>query len=267
MAAGAQPFELVERNLRHAMAFYARGRTAGEVRLAPGLELVNCGLNYAVFNSALLASPVPGTDGGLGKRLGEAARYFRSHGVGWSCWACHDLLESEVLMDMRRTAYSVGLEPVLTAPGMYSDRWEEPWRPVPKLEVRQVVDPASRAAFAHLVSVIFELPFPMTMNMYGADRAWSGEYLGFLGYLGNRAITLAMVSVSEGVCGFYSVGTVLGFRRRGYAEALLREIHRRLQERLSIDACVLQSSTAGRKLYEQMGFREVTKFSVFRSNG
>ena len=38
-----------------------------------------------------------------------------------------------------------------------------------------------------------------------------------------------------------------------------------MRDRLHFDACVLQSSTVGRRLYEQMGFREVTRFSVFRS--
>jgi hypothetical protein len=38
-----------------------------------------------------------------------------------------------------------------------------------------------------------------------------------------------------------------------------------VRERLECDGLVLQSSAAGRRLYDQMGFREVTRFSVFRS--
>ncbi len=258
-------YEHVEANLRHAMAFYARAQSGGETRELPGVLTVSCGLNYPVFNSALLRSPVPGVDGDLSSRLAMASIQFRALGVGWSYWICHDLLDERSLRGLRRSCQTYGLEPVVTAPGMLVEGWRPPARPLPAVEVREVRDAATRTAFAHLIATIFDLPFQMTMNMYGNEAAWTEEYAGFLGYVDGKPVTTAMVNISNGSCGYYSVGTAPGYRRRGYAEAVMREADREMRKRLPFEFSVLQSSTVGRRLYEQMGFREVTRFSVFRS--
>ncbi len=265
MVTARKPYALVERNLRHAMAFYAGSRPGGEVRQMPGVTAIHCGWNYPVFNSALLSAPVPGPEGDLSSRVALASIYFRALGVGWSYWICHELLNEASLRQMRETCYTYGLEPVLTAPGLFTETFSPPRFDPPELDVREVTDAAGRIAFAHLVSTIFELPFQMTMHMYATAEDWSPEYAAFIGYAGEKPVTIAMVNVSDGCCGFYSVGTVAGHRRRGYAEAVMRAAHAVMGKRFPLDSCVLQSSTVGRRLYEQMGFREVTRFSVFRA--
>lgn len=260
-----QPFQLVERNLRHAMAFYAGSHPDGLVREMPGIEAVSCGWNYPVFNSALLSSPVPGIHGDLATRLAKAASFYRQVKMGWSYWACHDLLDAATLRNLRERCYSFGMDPVVTAPGMYADTLlPAHFAPAP-IAVREVCDASSRLMFSHLVSTIFDLPFQMTMHVYGREEGWSRDYAGFIGFFEDRPVTIAMLNVSDSCCGFYSVGTVPGYRRRGFAETVMRVGHDRMRNRLYFDSCVLQSSTVGRRLYEQMGFREVTRFSVFRS--
>jgi len=265
MLTDRQPYQLVERNLRHAMAFYAGSHTTGEVRQMPGVAAISCGRNYPVFNSALLTSAVPGIDGGMSSRLAMASIYFRALEMGWSYWACHDLLDSHSLRLLRDTCQTYGMEPVLTAPGMLTSDLTPPQRPGLPIRIREVGDQPSRLAFAHLVSLIFDLPFQMTLHMYGSNTCWTTENAGFIGYHEDRPVSIAMACVSDSCCGFYSVGTLPGYRRQGFAETVMRHAHEAMRNRLQFDACVLQSSTAGRRLYEQMGFREVTRFSVFRS--
>ncbi|MBI2688011.1 MAG: GNAT family N-acetyltransferase [Acidobacteria bacterium] len=247
------------------MSFYAASHPAGQVRELPGVSAISCGWNYPVFNSALLTSQVPGVDGELSNRIAMASIFFRALGMGWSYWACHDLLDATSLRVLRDTCYAYGMDPVLTAPGMYAEKLEPQKHAPPALEVKEVTDGASRTAFAHLVSTIFDLPFQMTMHVYGPAECWTQDYAGFIGYVDDRPVTIAMTNVHDSCCGFYSVGTVPGHRRKGYAEAVMRTAYKAMQNRLQFTACVLQSTTVGRRLYEQMGFREVTRFSVFRS--
>ena len=265
MLTDRRSFQLVERNLRHAMAFYAGSHSTGEVREMPGVAAISCGWNYPVFNSALLTSEVPGDDGELGSRLAMASIYFRALDMGWSYWVCHDLLDTATLRRLRDTCYTYGMEPVLTAPGMFTEELAPPMRPDPAIQIKEVCDESLRLAFAHLVSLIFDLPFQMTLNIYGSNACWGQENAAFIGYFEDRPVTVAMACVSGSCCGFYSVGTLAGYRRRGYAETVMRHAHRTMRNRLHVDSFVLQSSTAGRRLYEQLGFREVTRFSVFRS--
>jgi ribosomal protein S18 acetylase RimI-like enzyme len=79
------------------------------------------------------------------------------------------------------------------------------------------------------------------------------------------AVTTTAVVVTDGVAGIYSVGTLPRCRRHGYAEATMREVLRQVKERTGIEATVLQSTLLGFSLYEQMGYRKRTKFSVYIS--
>lgn len=267
MISGIEPYLLVESNLRHAMHFYARSTPQGELRQYPGVDIVSCGLNYPVFNSALLSTHVPGHDGDLPARLAIASSFFRALRHGWSYWLCHDMLDSHAQKCLLETCQSYSMEQVLTAPGMHATRLAPPTRKLPALDVRQVNDASSRLTFAHLVSTIFDLPFPMTLDIYGREAVWAGEYWGFIGYASDRPAAIAMMNLTNDCFGYYSVGTIPELRRRGLAEALMRRAYGMVSKETGLSSCVLQSSTAGRRLYEQMGFREVTRFSVFRSVG
>lgn len=261
---GRRPFQFVEANLRHAMEFYSRANESGLVKAFPGVETISCGRDYPVFNSALLNSPVPGGDGNLKSRLSIPSTFFKTIGMGWSYWMCHDLLDRNTLYDMSTTCSAFGLDPVLTAPGMIAESLHAPARKPPAMQIREVNDAPTRLVFAHLVSMIFDLPFQMTLNIYGNAAIWNEDYAGFVGYAADRPVAIAMLNNGGGCSGFYSVGTLPGFRRRGYAETLMRQGYDSVKSRWKTDICVLQSSTAGRRLYEKMGFREVTQFSVYR---
>jgi ribosomal protein S18 acetylase RimI-like enzyme len=61
----------------------------------------------------------------------------------------------------------------------------------------------------------------------------------------------------------YSLATVPGFRRRGYAEAMLRATVAPISARTGSARVVLQSTEAGYALYKRMGFADVTRFTVY----
>src|SRR5260370_35891601 len=52
-------------NLLLALRFFGHARKSAEIRDLPGVSLFFCGLNYAAFNTALLALPVVGDGAGL----------------------------------------------------------------------------------------------------------------------------------------------------------------------------------------------------------
>jgi len=204
------------------MEFYSRANESGLVKAFPGVETISCGRDYPVFNSALLNSPVPGNGGSLKERLSIPSEFFEHIGMGWSYWMCHDLLDRGALHELNSTCSAFGLDPVLTAPGMMADALQSPSRKPPAMQIREVDDAPTRLVFAHLVSMIFDLPFQMTLNIYGNAAIWNQDYAGFVGYAADRPVAIAMLNNGGGCTGFYSVGTLPGFRRRGYAESLMR---------------------------------------------
>jgi ribosomal protein S18 acetylase RimI-like enzyme len=63
--------------------------------------------------------------------------------------------------------------------------------------------------------------------------------------------------------GIYSLGTIPTHRHQGYGEALLRATVAVSRPKSSMDPLILQSTDAGHALYRRMGFRDVTKFTVY----
>jgi ribosomal protein S18 acetylase RimI-like enzyme len=52
-------------------------------------------------------------------------------------------------------------------------------------------------------------------------------------------------------------------RRKGYGEALMRAALDVVRQRTGHDTTILQSTEAGYSLYRRMGFRDVTRFTVY----
>src|SRR5579883_3285199 len=173
------PYSLVERNLREAMTIYSLATCEGQTREMPGVSLVASGLPLAVFNAALVSTPVPGTDGDLARRLAIAKLYFQHRNVPWSLWFCDDLFALPVRRNLReqlrRSNYRVTAEPA----GMMADALQPPRRVLPDIECRQVADETTRLAFCDVTSVVFELPFGTSRQIYGAEKVWQQNLHGF----------------------------------------------------------------------------------------
>lgn len=256
-------------NLLHAMRFFGSPRKRGEIRDLPGVSLVSCGLNYAAFNAALLSEPLSLATKPLTQRIQVAADFFRSRNLRWTYWLCDDYVNAGIrfgLSNAPQTLFSkFGMSPLTQPVGMFADRLLPPKHRLPELEIRRVGDEPTRRAFAHITSVAFEIPLKVCLDVYGSGDAWLGDFHGFVGYADQLPVTTTATVVAANVVGVYSVGTLPLYRKRGYAEAVVRQALAREKEPTGIDASILQATQSGLRLYQQMGYRKVTKFSVYIS--
>ena len=136
-------------------------------------------------------------------------------------------------------------------------------RPLPKIECVPVADKATRQAFGALTSVSFDIPMGIAKAVYEPERAWLGDYRGFVGLAGGKAVAIAATVATPDALGVYSLSTLPECRRMGYGEAVLRAAVASEQARTGIKRIVLQSTDAGYSLYRRLGFKEVAKFSVY----
>lgn len=256
-------FQIVDANLRSAMRFFGDATGAGEVRPLDGALAVYSGLNYGVFNIALLEGHPPDGIDGLNARLAQCARFFAPRTLRWSFWLCEDSLDAPTRRKARSLLMDHDLRPISQAPGMLAEALAPPLRPLPKIECLPVVDPATRQAFGALTAVSFDIPAAIAKAVYEPERAWLGAYRGFVGVAGGRAVAIAAVVATPDALGVYSLSTLPECRRMGYGEALLRAAVAAEQRRTGIMRTVLQSTDAGYSLYRRLGFNEVAKFSVY----
>ena len=171
-------FRMVDDNLRVAMRFFGEAAGGGEVRAADGVDMVYSGLDYGVFNIAMLARPVA-SERDLTAILGAAGRYYNERKSRWSFWVCEDLLDPAARRHCRDIFTEAGMRAISHAPGMLAAALSAPSRPLPEIECRAVSGPEARAAFGGLTVSCFEIPLSVARAVYEPESAWNGAYRGF----------------------------------------------------------------------------------------
>ena len=247
------------------MRFFGRARGDAEVHELPGVSVIYCGIDYAAFNAGVMGSGavVDATD--LQRRIEGPAEQFERRRLRWSYWYCDELVGEALTPQARMLLHRHGLSELTDAPGMVADRLSPVARDLPAIEVRPVVDEITRAAFAHITSASFEVPWNICREVYGQERAWRGSFRGYVAFANGTAVSSTAVVVESGVAGVYSVGTIPGQRRRGYAEALMRDVLDRVHRETGVERTVLQSTRNGFPMYMKMGYQRVANYTVFIS--
>jgi ribosomal protein S18 acetylase RimI-like enzyme len=252
-------FEPVEQNLRVAMRFFGEATGAGQIQPLAGATAIYSGLDYGVFNIAML----DGSPAKLESPLAECARYYMPRTLRWSFWLCEDLLDPATLRRTRPMLLERGLYPISHAPGMLAPALARTSRRLPEIECVPVADQATRQAFGSITAVSFDIPMAIARAVYYPERAWKGAYRGFVGMVKGRPVSIVAIVASADSLGIYSLATMPENRHCGYGEALLRAAVASEQKRTGIQQLVLQSTEAGYSLYRHLGFRDVAKFSVY----
>jgi ribosomal protein S18 acetylase RimI-like enzyme len=241
----------------------ARHRAGGEVRELPGVTIASSGVAFQMFNAAFLSGPVPDANE-LARRILLARTHFASRGQQWSYWMCEGWLGRAVRKHARQILVSHGLRHSVDLPGMEAQYLLAPERPLPAVDVRRVVEGPVRSAFCAIGSLCFHVPLPWFLEVFDNDGVWS-TFEAWVGYVAGEPVSTAAVVVGGDALGVYNVATVPEHQHRGYAEVVIRTALEDARRRCGIERTILQSTPAGHRLYQRMGYRNVTRVSVFAS--
>jgi ribosomal protein S18 acetylase RimI-like enzyme len=255
---------VVDENLRAAMRCYANLGNGSEARDYPGVTVASSGLNVAVFNSAMLTEYTAD----LRRPIDTVDLHFRTRGLGWTFWVCDDLLAPE-LRDwrMRSIFRQKGMTRIAEAPGMYAEHLRPPARPPAPMTFARVTTERERLEFAHIASVVFSLPFGTSKRIYGAPGLWQPPTYGWIGYFEGKPVSVATIVIAGDAIGVYSLGTLPQHQSCGFAETLLRHAIGEARRETGIDRTVLQATMQGFNLYLRIGYRVVTRFSIYIREG
>lgn len=250
---GPLPHTLIESNHRLASHFYAH---AGHPTSLPGALAIYSGINSTAFNVASLTGPTPH----LPTVLHHLAHHYDQLSTGSALWICEQYAPHSELAPLLQYRYNFQQ----SAPGLLAGPFPAPRLPLPPdLTFHPVQNAHDALTFAHLVSIIFHVAFPLCQHIYANPHAWRPPIHGWLAYRHHEPVSCAMLAAAHGVAGFYSVGTLPHYQGRGYGEKLMRHVAHYAATQLACPQSVLQSSTAGRKLYNRLGFREYTRFNIY----
>lgn len=256
---GTAAHEYVYANLVEAMGFFGHATSKGEVRKLDQAVAIFSGIEYGVFNICLLEAMPSDAQ----RSLESCAEYFKKHSRRWSIWICEEALSTSGLRDLHGALRRHHLREISRAPGMVATELAAPRRELPAIECVPVDSRKTREAFGNIAAVCFDIPLGVAREVYYGEGAWRGSYRGYTGMVAGRPVGIIALVRKGGTLGIYSLGIQPESRRLGYGEALLRAAVDRAREEAAFERIVLQSSESAVSLYRHMGFRDVSKFSVY----
>jgi ribosomal protein S18 acetylase RimI-like enzyme len=256
-------FQLVANNLRESFRVVAGSRHGGELRELHGASIASAGVTFQMFNAAFLATPV-NTEAELAQRILLASMHFQDRGQEWAYWVCEDWIENRLRRRSRRIFERHGLRLSTELPGMIADHLMPSVKPLPSLEVRRVCNEAERDTFCEIGSVCFHVPIPWFREVFDSDRIWD-NFAAYVAYSGGIPVSTAAIVAGAGALGVYNVATLPTEQRRGFGEAVMRHALREALREHGASPIILQSTPAGLRLYQRMGFRTVAKVAVYSS--
>ena len=256
-------FESVAANLRESFRVVAAHRSAGELQEMEGVSIASAGVTFQMFNAAFLSAPVL-TEAELQQRILLSAQHFDVRGLEWAYWVCEDWIDGRTRRKSRQIFERQGLRHSVDLPGMVADRIAPPVKPLPALTVRRVGDTATREAFCAIGSICFHVPINWFREVFDNRVVWS-SFAAYVGYRNEAPVSTAAIVMGGGAIGVYNVATMPDQQRHGYGEAVMRYAVGEAQREHGTERSILQSTPAGLRLYERMGYRRITRVSVYAS--
>ena len=235
----------------------------GEVRELRGVSIASSGVTFQMFNAAFLSGPVA-NEVELSQRILLASLHFETRGQEWAFWVCEDWLDASARKRSRRVFDHHGLRHSVDLPGMMAQRLLPPARPLPELDVLPVESAATREAFCSIGSTCFNVPLSWFREVFDPPEIWK-RFHGYVGYTAAGPVSTAAIVMSNGVAGVYNVATLPAHQRKGYGEAVMRHALAAAQREHGVEQTILQSTAAGSRLYQRMGYRPLTNVAVYSS--
>jgi ribosomal protein S18 acetylase RimI-like enzyme len=254
-------FETVADNLRESFRVIAASRGEGELRELRGVSIASSGVTFQMFNAAFLSSPVA-HDTELAQRIMLPKVHFNARGLEWAFWVCEDWMPPGTRRRSRVAFEKHGLRHSVDLPGMVADQVRPPVRRLPAIEVRRVAGGPTREAFSSIGSYCFHVPLPWFREVFDNESVWQ-RFAAYVGYVDGEPVSTAAAVLGGGAVGIYNVATMPGHQRHGYGEAVMRHALEAAWREHGVTKTILQSTPAGFRLYERMGFRTVTRVSVY----
>jgi GNAT superfamily N-acetyltransferase len=265
----ALDFRPVEANLRECFRILASRRARGDVLELPGVTVASAGVAFQMFNAAFLSSSVE-TVPDLEERIDLAKRHFSGLRVRWSFWLCEDWMAK----DLRRKAGSIfqrfGLHVSSEMPGMVAESLRNGPHPEREIRLHPAVSGESLREFRQIGALCFHVPPGWFAEVFDDEMSRRPGFRAWVAYENGVPVGTAGAVSAGDVTGLYNIAILPEYRRLGYGTAVTRLAAEAAlmyagEKNLGANKLILQASAQGVRMYEQMGFRTVTRIVVYNS--
>ncbi|MDI9819703.1 MULTISPECIES: bifunctional GrpB family protein/GNAT family N-acetyltransferase [unclassified Legionella] len=247
----------MEANLNVHMTHFAQYLNQVELVRVPGSTLVNSRLADDTFNYVVDAdfSSVNAEE-----KISELTDYFNQKNSPFSWWISpHDQPD-----DLPTHLENNGYENTENNCAMYFDldTWDGEVFPIPKLNIIRATDEKTLHDFALVLAndkSAFKTYFSWVASVLTDDDPI--EY--YVGYVDGKPVVRGLSCYFAQVAGLHWLSTVPSERRKGYGRAM-QEYRLKRAKDLGYHIAVLQASSNGYPLYQQLGYKECGYFREYK---
>ena len=231
------------------------------------LEIGGLAINWGntttkFFNTIVVANPIQ-DEADLEAKIKLARDYADKHSNPWWLAICEDWLPETIRLQVPEILSRYGLVPLINLTGMAADRLLPPLKTIPTLDCVSVNNLETRKALIHINAIGFEVPSEPWSELFEIDKFWDKTVFASVGYVGDKAVSSAIVLLLDNQFDVAFVATLPEYRKQGYAETVIRHCLAQAQEYGGTGTTVLHASPAGTSLYQKMGYHAVTHFQTY----
>lgn len=244
-------------NLNVHMTHFAQFINQIELIRIPGFTLVNSGLPDDTFNYVLDADF---SSAEANKKIMEITNYFTKKNVPFSWWISPFDKPDDLPEHLERNGYQNTENN--TAMYLDLDTWNNPISSIPQLEIIRARDEKTLHDFALVLAndkAAFKKYFSWIASILTDDDPI--EY--YIGYVNGKPVVRGLSCYFAQVAGLHWLSTTPDERRKGYGAAMQQYRLKRAKE-LGYHIAVLQASSEGYPLYQQLGYKECGIFKEFK---
>jgi GNAT superfamily N-acetyltransferase len=220
-----------------------------DIRQAAGLATTFAHVPLPFLNLSMQDRPAAGA--GEFQALLDVARE-RSAGCAHGTMLA--VLEPWVPADWEHVAADAGLAFLMPMTGMVlTGELTPPRRPLPKLEIRRVSDPATARDAAMINAHAYGMP-PEMFECIANQSLWHEDSFGYVGYVDGRAVSTASSLPAGGTVYIALVATMPDSHGKGYADAVMRQAIEAGRAGMGVMRTTLHATDMGQPVYRAMGF-------------
>ncbi len=238
--------------------------SAGFESCRGGLVEVSWGGVPVVFFNLAVTARTPSSAGEFEVAALDTSAWTAARTLPWLFAVCHETM-GELMPEAGRTLERLGLAPMMALTGMAAEEVSPPHREPPAGRCRTESDAQAPDLMLRLNEAAYQMPLGESGSLAMERPGWWAPPRRMATVLeaeGRPAGCAAVVDVG-GLRYVALVATHPDLRRRGYADAAMRDVLARSLAAGLGPRTYLHATEAGRPVYERMGYTATAEYTVY----
>lgn len=224
-----------------------------------GVEFVFSGLPMPFFNIGLPAGPIATADE-LDSMARASVEWAAPRALPWLLVTTSENISADI--PVAEILERHGLAPAMTLTGMLAGDVNPPTQLPDGFALNVPGDDAACAQIIHLNQAAYGMDMQCLLPYIGTSSFWQ-KAAGVIGTLGETPVSCSTVLPVDGYHYVALVATHPDHRRRGYADAAMRQSLAVATGRFGVRPTFLHATDAGRPVYELMGYKPVASHVMY----